>query len=408
MHLRIWLAIALLSSGPAFAVCDDNSQGSNDDAPYICSDHVTSVSWNCPGRIEEAAGSDLFPVAWATDGNLYTSFGDGNGFLTSDAHWKTGESDPITVKKSWGFSRLEGDFSSWSATDLNCASPAAGADGKVASMFSLNGSIYMMVLEQNSLPDYNIWYVNDEAFPSGCMNKCSPTLWTAAQPTHNTKTNQATADGKFYANAVVNYGQDYAGNDGYVYITGGAWIPSEGNAGYLYMARALTNSNLCAASSWEYLSGPDADQDNIFDGGTPAWTPSIADRTAIFYDFNGIVNAGGGQILWMPTLNRYILMIGHSPGGVGDLGIFEAPEPWGPWSTVFYYDNWCGQGSGESLLYHIVPKWVSKTGLDVTVPIIYSGAPPDSFNLIEGTFTLSDDTGDTTAPDAPRNLRPIP
>jgi hypothetical protein len=70
------------------------------------------------------------------------------------------------------------------------------------------------------------------------------------------------------------------------------------------------------------------------------------------------------------------------------MGIFESVNPWGPWKTVFYYDDWCGQGGGENLLYHIVPKWVSRPGSEVTVPLVYSGDPPDSFNLVEGTFTL--------------------
>jgi hypothetical protein len=397
MHRTMWLAIAYMMAGPAaapFAACDDDSRGHGDRPPYPCSEYIPTVTWNCADRADEAEGGDLWPVAWAADGHLYTAFGDGWGFRADDPHWKPGEPDRVTTKRSWGFTRLEGDFSGWSATDLACFSSGKSGRGKIASMFPIRGGIHMLVLEQRSVPDYSIWYVTDLTFPSRCINACPTILWSGSQPAHRTKARQARADGRFYPSGAVNYGQDYAGHHGYVYITGGNWIWSEGNTGYLYMARAGIESDLCSATSWEYLVGPDTNQDNLFDGGTPEWTTSPADRTAIYYDPNGIGNAGGAQILRMPALNRYILTVGHTPGhekrtpGVGSMGIFESVNPWGPWKTVFYYDDWCGQGGGENLLYHIVPKWVSRPGSEVTVPLVYSGDPPDSFNLVEGTFTL--------------------
>ena len=41
----------------------------------------------------------------------------------------------------------------------------------------------------------------------------------------------------------------------------------------------------------------------------------------------------GPQIAYDAGVGRYLLTVAHGRGG-GRIGVFEAPEPWGPWRTV--------------------------------------------------------------------------
>src|SRR6185503_2911698 len=52
----------------------------------------------------------------------------------------------------------------------------------------------------------------------------------------------------------------------------------------------------------------------------------------------------------------------------GDFGVYDAPEPWGPWTTVFYTDEW-DVGPGETSSFPT--KWMSADGK--TLHLVFSG-----------------------------------
>jgi hypothetical protein len=70
------------------------------------------------------------------------------------------------------------------------------------------------------------------------------------------------------------------------------------------------------------------------------------------------------------------------------LGIFDAPEPWGPWTTVAYYDDWhVPSGKGSTFFYVFSNKWMSLDGLDFVM--IWTGTRDhDAWNTVEGRFTV--------------------
>jgi hypothetical protein len=110
----------------------------------------------------------------------------------------------------------------------------------------------------------------------------------------------------------------------------------------------------------------------------------------VFTDTNGV---SPGAITYDAALNRFFLSCFHT--GPGQLGIFDAPEPWGPWTTVAYYENWGNMtGTGEGLSCEFPAKWISPDGL--TFWCIFSvygeGAKTgikahDKFNLIKVTLS---------------------
>ena len=53
---------------------------------------------------------------------------------------------------------------------------------------------------------------------------------------------------------------------------------------------------------------------------------------------------------------------------VGGFGIYDAPEPWGPWRTAFYTEDW-DVGPGETSRFPT--KWISQDGR--TCHLLFSG-----------------------------------
>ena len=113
----------------------------------------------------------------------------------------------------------------------------------------------------------------------------------------------------------------------------------------------------------------------------------VAACHAVFEDPNGV--GWNLSVSYNAGLGRYLLCTEHTETHRGKLGVFDAPEPWGPWTTVAYHDNWLdlkGTGVGREMLFvHIVTKWISADGK--TLWVVFTGGR-DCFNLIRATLTL--------------------
>jgi hypothetical protein len=53
-------------------------------APYPPSQVFRSITWHWETHTTAALGSDLWPVTWGADDQLYAAWGDGGGFGGSD------------------------------------------------------------------------------------------------------------------------------------------------------------------------------------------------------------------------------------------------------------------------------------------------------------------------------------
>ena len=128
------------------------------------------------------------------------------------------------------------------------------------------------------------------------------------------------------------------------------------------------------------------------------WSHHIADRGAVFTHPGAVCRS---HITYHPTLKRYLLtMTGPSsePRFEGSLGIYDAPEPWGPWTTVFYTDAW-DVGPVDSASFP--SKWFSADGR--TAWLVFSG--DDSFSVRRGTLELVADWQTTPDSGQPRGQR---
>lgn len=196
-------------------------------------------------------------------------------------------------------------------------------------------------------------------------------------------------EGNFKPSRFLNFAKDYTGVpehlEGYVYFYGfkqtrDGW----GSGGSTYMGR-VPREKMTDRASYEFFAG-------ARDDGQPIWTRDVAEIPAVFSDPAG---ATPGTVAYNPAIRRYILTSFHA--GPSQLGVFDAPEPWGPWTTIAYYEGWGDMGSkGHSLNCEFPPKWMSADGR--TMWCIFSvygdGAKQginahDKFNLVKATLTLN-------------------
>jgi hypothetical protein len=335
--------------------------------PYPPSPVIDNVTWDFANLMSLAPGSDLWPITWAADDNLYTSWGDGGGFGGNNSDGRV----------SLGFARIVGPPTGFTTANVwggkNPENPPSFG-GKSAGMLAVDGILYAWINLQNvNPPDFRL------AWSSDLSATWQQVGWTFQSS-------------NFAPSTILNFGRDYAGaRDGFVYFYGGKW----GQTNHMYLTRA-PKAQIKERAAYEFFKGLDAQ-------GTPVWTSDIAQLAPVFTDvnlaneFNGALK---GSVSYNPGINRYLLTVAH--GGTGKLGIFDAPEPWGPWTTVAYYDNWGGFGtSGEALIYVLPTKWMSADGK--TVWCVFSSASHDSFNLLKATLTLKP-TSDAIPPSPPLSL----
>jgi CubicO group peptidase (beta-lactamase class C family) len=311
-------------------------------APYPASQAIHGVEWApAPAIVRKAEGGDNWPITWADDGNLYTAYGDGQGF------------EPKVKKKlSLGFAKVVGGPEDSQGINIRSETGewegegAAGA--KASGMLCVNGVLYLLV---RNIGNSQIAWSQDHAVT---WNWCRWKFETS-----------------FGAPTFLNFGRNYAGRrDDYVYLyshdNASAYVPAD----RMVMARVPLD-RIRERDAYEFFQGLDP-------AGRPVWTRSIRERGAVFVNpdrcwRSGIsYNAGLQRYLWCQ-----ILPFSKDPRGPrfqGGFGIYEAPEPWGPWHTVFYTDNW-DVGPGETSRFPT--KWMSPDGR--TCHLVFSG--DDSFSV---------------------------
>ena len=321
--------------------------------PYPRSDVIESIRWDFGNLVRLAPGSDLWPVTWGPDGHLHTSWGDGGGFGGTNSDGRV----------SLGFGRIEGTPSSFTGFNVwggkNPENPATFG-GKAISMISVGGVLYAWLNTQSGAdPDFRLAYSTDLA-----------ASWTEASWDFVGST--------FGEIGFINFGQDNAGaRDTFVYMYG---VKRVSGRTTIELAR-VPEDQILTRNSYEFFTG--------LSGTTPQWSSDIADRVAVFEDTNGV---GIPSASYNPGISRYLLTTAHGDvwTGLKRLGVFDAPEPWGPWTTAFYSDDWGVGYTGFRLTYNIPtkqPSWMSPDG--TVLHLMFSGEGTfDSFNLLRATVTL--------------------
>ena len=351
---------ALLFALPSTASCQENAAK----PPYPPSPVIAGLTWDWTTYRTAAPGSDLWPVAWGADDYLYTAWGDGGGFDGTDQDGRT----------AFGFARIEGPPEKFVGVNINGGKNAAHRasfpeHGKVGGMLAVGDRLYAWLNTQNGKwPDVDqaliwsddraaTWKRSTWVFPKGRGNLKPATF--------------------------LNFGKGYTGipHDlrGYVYFYG----QRQGEAESTYLGRA-PQDRLNDRSTYEFLSGIDEE--------TPHWSSDPSKARPVFTDGHGTGDLAG--VVYAPGLKRYLLTSFHK--GPGQLGVFDGPNPWGPWTIIAYEERWGGmEAEGEGLTCSFPQKWMSADGR--TLWCIFSaygkGAKQgidghDKFNLVKAALQL--------------------
>jgi hypothetical protein len=315
-------------------------------APYPPS--AWKLDWSPVDTIRrDASGSDNFPMTWADDDLQYSAYGDGWGF------------EPKVEKKlSIGLVTVEGGPENFVGRNLRTPDMEFTGQGehgpKASGILMVEGVLYLFA---RNLDNARLSWSEDHG-----------RTWTHADWRFTES---------FGAPTFLNFGKNYAGaRDNHVYVysfdSDSAYIAAD----RMVMAR-VPKDRIRELEAYEYFVRLDPQ-------GEPVWSSKLADRGAIFEHPGRCYRSG---ITYNPALKRYIwsqiLPESEHEQGMrfqGGFGVYEAPEPWGPWRTVYFANNW-DVGPGETSSFPT--KWMSDDGK--TMWLVFSG--DDHFSVRKATVS---------------------
>jgi len=314
-------------------------------APYPPSQVIKRIAWApIPEIIRRAQESDNWPLTWTDDDTLFTAYGDGYGF------------DPkVPEKLSMGFAVISGAPPAFSGANLRSPTGEQKGDDrtgrKASGMLMVDGVLYMWARNAG----------NSQLSWSSDHGK----TWTWSAWKFTTS---------FGFPTFLNFGRNYEGaRDGYVYLfshdNDSAYEPAD----RMVLAR-VPKGEIKKRDAYEFFDGMDA-------SGNPAWTKDISRRQAVFIHRNKCYRSA---ISYHPKSKRYLwvqTLPGGDPVSGGGFGIYDAPEPWGPWTTVYFTERW-DVPPGE--MSSFPTKWMGDDGK--TLYLVFSGN--DSFSVRKATLLL--------------------
>ena len=354
--------------------------------PYPKSSVIKGMHLDWSSHKRGAPGSDNFALTWSDDNHLYGAWGDGGGFRGTNGKGRVG----------LGVARIEGDGTDFSGTNLwGGFEPQAAAtfDGKSWGMLSVRGSLYMWVVPDK--PEGKS-YRNHYEYVELAKSDDHGLSWEKADWRFN-------EDQELTIPTFLNIGQDYAGIPeeiaGYVYSyfisPQSPTMEQQGpegiglivhKPGKIYLARVPIDSLMKGRDYYEFYQGINLD-------GSPRWG-RVEEKRPVFEDKNGV--GWCLSVSYNPVVGRYILCAEHGDSSEGTLGFFDAPKPWGPWTTVEYYNRQHPFGAireGSNLAWQnnvffaaFPTKWLDDERFTMNFTGAGRGRDNDSFNTVRGRF----------------------
>ncbi len=352
-------------------------------APYPPSQVIADIELDWSTHRRAAQGSDNFQLTWADDNHQYGWWGDGGGFGGSNSKDRVG----------LGFARIEGDGANWQGGNVwggKDAKHEAQFAGKSWGSICVNGVIYS-------------WIVPDKPTPDATRNHYQY-IELARSTDHGARWEKAdwrwTIEDGLIIPTFLNFGQNNShARDEFVYsyfirpqtneVTQSTFGLEIHKPGAIYLARVHKDQIFDGRDAYEWYTGASA--------GYPVWG-GLELKQPVFNDENG-----SGWCLsatYNPGLKRCLLCIEHTKSHSSLLGVYDAPAPWGPWTTAKHWNNKNRFGEtrpGSALDWNFnvffaafAPKWIREDGTRFTLNFTGGGRGKDndSFNTLQGRFVL--------------------
>ena len=384
----VGIGCVVQTTGAVTRTAAADSRPATNASPYPPSPVIAGMELDWSTHRRSAPGSDNFQLTWADDGHQYGAWGDGGGFGGTNGRGRVG----------LGVARVEGTADNYRGFNVwggeNAPNPAT-FDGKSWGMISIRGSLFM-------------WVVPDKPVGKPYRNHYEY-IQLARSTDHGA--NWTRADWKFHQTedlsipTFLNFGRDNAGVpdqwDRYVYSyfvrPENRSMEQEGpegaglivhQPGHVYLARVPISNMFDDKGAYEFFRGLTAD-------GRPQWG-QVSEKQAVFSDPAGVGWCMSAS--YIDSLGRVLLCTEHGISKRGMLGVFDAPAPWGPWTTVEYYSREKPFGSqregsqldwNHNVFFAAFPtKWIDRTGFTLTFTGAGNGKDNDSFNTVRGRFVL--------------------
>jgi hypothetical protein len=321
--------------------------------PYLPSDLIQDISFDFSTEFSAGDGSDQWVMTWADDGHLYAAWGDGEGWNVQ-----------FGSKQTLGITRISS----------NSPRPALSGAQDVFGSPSPNRKPLGLIADTNSTI-YLFFDTNRDDWKGsyGAMSTDNGRSWSfQSDPVFHQDIDGVKVVG------IAQFGPGYTdipeGVDAsyfYVYLANRT-DGQEATGKDVFLAR-VPKRDIFNRAAYQYYNGLDKSE-------SPIWSSNWNNKKAVFHD-----DAGMGyhvSVTYNPGLGRFIYAKGHS---INHLGIFEGPNLWGPWHTVYY-----GPFKDEfwKFTYQFPQKWVSGDGR--TMWLAFSGWPEhDKVSFIKTTLSLN-------------------
>ncbi|MEZ4991241.1 MAG: hypothetical protein R2824_12545 [Saprospiraceae bacterium] len=334
-------------------------------APCPPSSYITGVQFAPDSTIiRMAKGGDNWPVTWAADGYLYTTYGDGWGFEPK-----------VPEKLGLGFARVEGMPPDIKGINIRSSgeNKGSGRNGKKGTgILAIGKTIYLWLMHADEQGGQS-----QLAWSTDGLHSLEMSPWKFSE---------------FGICSMINFGQDYRqARDRYVYSISHNG-PRADTPGDGFILMRVPKNKLRKRKAYRFYAGQTTD-------GRVKWTKDIIRRVPVF-EYAG--HCQRSAICYNPGLERYLWWqqipnFQHPDKDLGDtrfeggFGLYEAPEPWGPWRTVYYTEQW-DVGPGEMATFPV--KWMSEDGK--TCWLVFSGE--DAFSVRKVVFEVQESGRRETSP----------
>ncbi len=327
------------------------------EAPYPRSRAIIDLTFDTATIHQHGLGSDQWPMTWASDGSMVAAWGDGYGW--------NGNAE-TTKKRSIGVSKIDGVPPALEADDTWGAGPGQSF-GKPDALVDIDGVLWMFWVNGDSKYDHDTY---------GALSTDLGETWQLGS--ERLFKNLPTG---FRVRSICQFGQANRGaKDGYVYVYFALNRHPD-----IYLAR-VDKTKLFDESSYEWFL-------HLNDDGSASWTKDHHRKAVAFRDNQAYL--WHISTVFHPGLNRILLSKPHydyddnrltpyaPKSNISGLGIFEAPNPWGPWSTVYYTNEFLDDH--VKFNYVIPAKYIDPKSPSFWMA--WSGWPEyDNVTFIRGTF----------------------
>ena len=318
---------------------------------------------------------DNWHMSWAADDSQVVSLCDGSGW--PDTRRELYNSRLYRILGSPPQVRFE-DVAGYPTLLSELRKPGGFSRYYAFGTLALDGRIYQFLSTPNvpfDQPDprfvgAKLIYSPDDGVSWRNQDDTSPVVWEAWDTRDKENMVFFEEDGEaFQLLTVGQMGKNYESNtDGYIYV----YSPNgntDGTMNELVMFRVGTEK-IRDRSAYEFFAGNR--------NGAATWTHDIDRRAAVHTFPSGWVNTKVHPYAWQPSVvyneARGVYMManwgmGCAPDGLwfgkpSYLGLWTAPNPWGPWAQIHEETSWTPGGDSGARAYspQIAPKWIAPNG----------------------------------------------